>query len=777
MLGLNETHKGKTIALFIFLVFLFLYLITSLLHMDVYGNLLSPINAFICGGILLYSFLKSNRTVKISITFLMYSFACFAWGIADVLWAINVFEGNSPESIPVIWIIYFLTNFFVLISLLIFLVEQFKKWDFVQFAIDLAASVSMIIMVFWILFLHKDISVLSNLVASDFTSLVSVFSDILICISVCSWFLSIRSGNAPMYIRIISFGLVMFALVDIFYYYIEYHGLYVPNTMIDFTYIASLYFIAIGALLKIFNNTSFCLYLTTNIGRRMRWAYLLFYPFIVIIFSITRLVDIRISVSDIIYFAFLIFMYWGFCKYIQISVERESCLKRKNEDLEQRLADQINELKYLANQDTLTALYNRRYFISSIEDAVQSAEQGNLMAILLIDLDRFKTINDTYGHDVGDMVLSKISNRMIEWNKYDATLARLGGDEFAVMFAGKHTQKDIENYCIELIDLCSKPIDTGSLQLNPTMSVGVALVTESACDWKTLLKHADIAMYSAKSQGYNKYQFYDPIIDKNFKQNIEIETLLKKADVNRDFKLFFQPQYSLPELKLVGAEALIRWENKEHGFIPPNVFIPIAEEIDYIFKLGKWVMQQTIQQAYIWNTKFSSELKVGFNISPRQLLDDEFIKLLEILISDVDIDPDWIDAEITESVMIKDGAQVRNVFKMLKKLGVSVSIDDFGSGYSSLSCINKYPYDRIKIDKSLIDHVLSNSSGTNIVKAVINMAHENKIQVIAEGVENNEQLEILTNLGCDQVQGYLLGRPVPVDVFEKLYIINELNNK
>ena len=769
----NKVFIRKTAVLSIFL---FAYFISSLFHSEFWGNFLSPINALISGGILYFAYMKSDHSVKVSLTLLMYSFACFAWGLADVIWAIMYFRGASPENSPIICIIYSLTNAFLLSSMLIFAIEQFKKWDLVQYIIDLTISGFMTIVLFWIMFLQKDLSILKNILSTDFTSVFSILTDILICISIFSWFLSIRSGKIPAFMRIIAFGLVLFAFTDIFYYYIDFTGLYIPNRINDFIYITSLYIIAIGALNKTYYHSSiYNISVNTNTGGRLRWIYLVIYPLIAIFFSVTGLINIKLNTLDIITFAAPILAYWGSCEYVQISIKKEALLKRVNEDLEHLVAKQISELSFLANQDALTTLFNRRYFIAHLSDSIQSIHPSDLLAILIIDIDRFKTFNDTYGHDMGDKVLIELSDRMIRWNHCGATVARLGGDDFAIMFVGRYTQKDIEDYCVQIIDICGKPIDIGNTSLNFTISVGIALISESVGDWKTLMKHADIAMYSAKSQGYNKYQFYNPIIDRNFTQSIEIEALLKQADIEKDFTLFYQPQYSLPDLQLIGAEALIRWENKELGFIPPNVFIPIAEEIDYIFKIGKWVMRETILQAKIWNTMCPMGLKIGFNISPKQFSENEFIKLLDTLISINDLDPEWIDAEITESVMIKDGDHFKNIFRRLKKLGVSVSIDDFGSGYSALNYINKYPFDRIKLDKSLIDNVSPlNPNGNSVVKAAIDMAHANGIVVIAEGAESYEQLKILIELGCDQVQGYLLGRPVPADVFEQLYIISTL---
>ena len=237
------------------------------------------------------------------------------------------------------------------------------------------------------------------------------------------------------------------------------------------------------------------------------------------------------------------------------------------------------------------------------------------------------------------------------------------------------------------------------------------------------------------------------------------------------FELFYQPQFALPGKELIGAEALIRWNNPEHGYIPPNIFIPIAEQIDYILKIGKWVMQETFRQSIAWNKLYGIRLKIGFNISPKQLKDEGFVSLVKSLVKESGVTPEWIDAEITESIMMDDIGLVNDTFSAFHELGISVSIDDFGSGYSALGYLNKYPFDRVKIDKSLIDNVnAQNISGANVVRAAINMAHASGIVSIAEGVETQEQLEILGELGCDQVQGYVLGRPVPAEVFEQRYI-------
>jgi diguanylate cyclase (GGDEF)-like protein len=543
----------------------------------------------------------------------------------------------------------------------------------------------------------------------------------------------------------------------------------------DFAYILALDSIAFGALWKTHKNQpQYDLEKVTNVGARTKWVYLLIYPAAAILLYVTGIVEIDLDFRDIATFLVLTLFYMWFSKYYQLSVENTRLLdneKRNNEILEQRVAEQVRELTFLANQDTLTTLYNRRYFLHCLDESIKSKRQNESLALLLFDLDRFKIINDNYGHDVGDRILIELSGRLVEWNNRGATIARLGGDEFVILLVGKYSRKYIESVCEEIIKNCSKPFTIDGRILEVSISMGVALYSPDAADGKALMKNADISMYRAKSQGYNKYQFYDPLFSYEMSRNAKLEALLKRADVEKDFELYYQPQFSLPSLELIGAEALLRWKNQEHGYIPPDVFIPVAERIDYIYKLGKWVIKETIRQAAIWNNYRSISIQIGFNISPKQLNDDRFIDDMRNIIAETEINTNWLDAEITESIMISDKERVEIVFRMLKALGISISIDDFGSGYSALGYLNEYPFDRIKIDKSLIDNISSyNTSGTSIVRAAITMAKAVSIKTIAEGVETPEQLEMLIELGCDQAQGYLLGRPVPADIFEQRFI-------
>jgi diguanylate cyclase (GGDEF)-like protein len=751
------------------------YLIASVFQVQLWGNILSPINALASSGILLFAYLRSAKGNFARFSLLLYSIAAFFWGAADIAWAVMDSYGNDPASNPVIWVIYSLPNLFIVLSLLAFAVKQFSKWNFVQICVD-ALIIGLMFMVFiWIVYLNKDASIFQTMMQSDFTSLFSIISDIIIFIGVFLWFLSVRTGKIPNYIIIIACGAVLFAFSDMLYYYIDFRGLYIPNSLIDFSYALSLYVMAFGALFKTYKSSEeFDAKSLTNIGLKSRWGYLLAFPFLTVLLDVTGVAYIDLNFMDIATYAVLIFLYIAFSKYVQLSIENDRLLtiqKLNNETLEQRVADQVKELKYLANQDTLTSLYNRRYFMNYLEESIKTIREKETLALLLLDMDRFKTINDSYGHDAGDKVLVELANRMTEWNNYGAIIARLGGDEFGLIFIGRYTQRVIDGFCAQITEFCNKPVNISGNVLDVTISIGVAMLSPDANEANVLMKNADIAMYQAKAQGYNRYQFFDSLLSQDMINSNKIEMLLKQVDIEKDFELYYQPQFSLPDKKLLGAEALIRWKNAQYGYIPPNIFIPVAEKIEYIAKIGKWVLKQSMRQAMAWNHHQSIPIKVGINISPRQLNEDAFIGVLKTLIMNADVNTAWLDAEITESTMIEETDKVYAVFDALKSLGISISIDDFGSGYSALSYLNKYPFDRIKIDKSLIDNISSyNISGVHIVKSIITMAKSIGIKTIAEGVETEDQLDVLMELGCDQVQGYLLGRPVPAQEFENKFM-------
>ena len=373
------------------------YLFTSLSENQLWGNILSPLNAIFCAGILLFAYLWSDKNQH-STFFLPLSIACIIWFTADVAWAAMEWAGTDPSASPVIWVIYSLTNLFIGLALLIFAIQQFNKWSFVQICVDLLMINLMILVFVWTVFLNKDISILKLLLQLDFTSLASIIIDILIFAGVFLWFLSIRSGKIPVYIIITACGAVLFAFVDMLYYHIDFRGLYIPNSLIDFAYALSLFVMALGALWRIYKTPAELEIKTmNNVGLKSRWGYLLAFPLFTFLLEGMGVVTRNFGFLDLVSYAILIFLYMTFSKYVQLSIENERLLKIQklnNETLEQRVKEQVKELAYLANQDTLTSLYNRRYFMNCLEESIKSIRPKETLSLIIYDLDRFKTIKD-----------------------------------------------------------------------------------------------------------------------------------------------------------------------------------------------------------------------------------------------------------------------------------------------------------------------------------------------------------------------------------------------
>ncbi len=735
-------------------------------------NILSPVNVLFAAAILFFAYLKTDHKIKVSITFLLFSIACLIAGIADILRAVLILRKIIPEENVVLSSIYLLSSSFIFTAVLIIIINQFHGWDRIQLGVDLLSIGYLTVYLVWILFFRKDIEVFKGLMKFDITIIPSMAIDIFIGVCTISWFISQRKGDSPTFLYIIATGLLTYAFVDMLNYYLTFTHLNFPIRFIFFLYTLSLCIIAFASLWKSFKaNSPLDISVLKNIGANRRWVALLFFPSFMVIAVLTGFSPVRLGASEFFAVGGAILFYWAASKYIQVSLEKEALLTQNNEMLEKKVNEQVEKLMFLANQDSLTKLYNRNYAYNYLEEVMLKKSESETVTLFIVDLDRFKMINDTFGHDIGDYILIEVANRLNEWNKYDAVIARIGGDEFTLMLTGEYSKEDIETFSEEIIKKCTEPIKIRKDVINLTVSIGAAITETDTHTAKQLMQNADIAMFRAKSKGYNEYQIYDAYISQDFKMAARIEALLRQSDTEKDFVLYYQPQYLLSDLTLIGAEALIRWESHEHGFIPPNIFIPIAEKIGYIIDIGKWVMSAAIRQSIIWNQVYNRQLKIGFNVSPKQLSNGSFIDIINTLIVDSGIDPEWIDAEITESIMIDEGKEIDKIFKFMKKKCISVSIDDFGSGYSSLGSLNKYSFDRVKIDKTLIDNLSSgNETGKHVVEAAINFAHAANIKVIAEGVETQEQLDILKELGCDQVQGYFLGRPVPADVFLSMYI-------
>ena len=425
-------------------------------------------------------------------------------------------------------------------------------------------------------------------------------------------------------------------------------------------------------------------------------------------------------------------------------------------------------LEHQATHDTLTGLANRSLLNDRIAQAIALARRSRRqVAVALLDLDHFKHINDAYGHSAGDALLKEIALRLRQCVRETDTVARLGGDEFVVVLTDLARTEDAEQVAQKMVEALAAPIRIDARELYVGASIGLALYPRDGEHGEILLRNADMAMYRVKEHGRNSVRSYSPDLGDKALDRIDMETALRRAVEREEFVLHYQPKVDVVSGRVVGAEALVRWEQPGIGLTHPGEFIPLAEETGLILQIGSWVMQEAFRQQAAWRSAGLAPLKISINLSARQFRQEDLPDLVQYALVATDADPKAFIFEMTESMVMHDVETALLTLRALKQLGITLSLDDFGTGYSSLSYLRRFPIDEVKIDRSFINELHHNEDDAAIAAAVVAMAHTLGLSVVAEGVEITAQLEALQRLGCNEVQGYLLGRPMEPAAFER----------
>ncbi|MBI5040748.1 MAG: EAL domain-containing protein [Gammaproteobacteria bacterium] len=447
-----------------------------------------------------------------------------------------------------------------------------------------------------------------------------------------------------------------------------------------------------------------------------------------------------------------------------------------SQDISERVVFE-EKLARLAYYDPLTGLPNRRLFHDRLSQALARAERHDkLVAVLFLDLDRFKNINDTLGHLFGDLLIQAAAKRLLEVVRKDDTVARLGGDEFTLVLTDISNVEDAAQVAQKLVELFSKPFHLGEHEVFISTSIGITIYPFDDSDIENLIKNADTAMYHAKSNGRNTYEFFTPHLHADAPERLALETALRKALHTGELEVCYQPQVRIhyqPQIdrftgQIVGAEALLRWQHPELGLIYPERFIPLAEETGLIIPIGEGVLRATCLQHHAWKKAGLPPMRVSVNLSARQLQHPDIVAQVTKVLDETHIDPAFLELEITERMIIHNTDEVAARLREFKAMGILISIDDFGTGHSSLSNLRTLPIDEVKIDKSFIHDITHNEQNAAIADAVIDMAHKLGLRVVAEGVELEEQLIYLHDRDCDVMQGYYFSRPLPATDFETL---------
>jgi diguanylate cyclase len=425
-------------------------------------------------------------------------------------------------------------------------------------------------------------------------------------------------------------------------------------------------------------------------------------------------------------------------------------------------AELVGRLAHQARYDSLTGLPNRALFQDRLERAVAGATRQNAdLAVLFMDLDGFKIINDTLGHHTGDLALIEVARRLEQHLRQSDTVAHMGGDEFAVILSDLSDPEDTMRVARKLLRAFGQPVCVSGHEMTVTASIGVSLFPRDGQNAESLARHAGVALYQAKQDGKNDVRFFSPEMNAAALDRVLLEAKLHGALERGELSLHYQPQCEAATGRVLSFEALLRWTHPELGSVPPDRFIPVAEDCGLIVPIGAWVLEEAARQVAAWRKDGFDDLRVAVNVSPVQFVRDDFTVHIEEMLERYGLEGRHLEIELTERLIVRDLKRASKRLSALRALGVTVSIDDFGAGYSSLSYLTHLPVDVLKVDRSFINALSTDSDASRIIQAIVSLAHAFGLSVVAEGVETDAQLQVLNALGCERTQGYLLGRPMP----------------
>ncbi len=454
----------------------------------------------------------------------------------------------------------------------------------------------------------------------------------------------------------------------------------------------------------------------------------------------------------------------------------ERALRQQLDSLEQDVSERTRslesankQLRHLATHDALTSLPNRILLDDRMSQCIEQAKRvGEGFAVCVLDLDRFKHVNDSLGHRAGDEILKQVARRLQNVGRGADTVARIGGDEFVMILGQARSPDDAARVGSKIVEEMREPIQVGVLDVHIAVSIGIAFYPADGATVETLYAHADAAMYCAKQRGGSAVECYSSSMNLATENRVRYEADLHRALNLQQFELHYQPKVSALTKQMHSVEALIRWRHPVDGLVPPDRFIPLAEESGLIVSIGEWVLREACRQVRAWQDLGLPAMRVAVNVSALQFRRLDLVETVQRALSDAGVDARYLEIELTETALMSNPEESVEILERLSRMGVIVSVDDFGTGYSSMSYLRRFPIDKLKIDRSFINHLMTSADDASIVRAIISLAHGLRLKVVAEGVETAEQVACLQKLGCDQFQGFYFSRPVTATAFEEL---------
>lgn len=765
------SNDNQTSFLFISVLFC-AYVVSYFIASGFYEDIITTLFDFMI-TLFIFLRLKETRNLKTYWIYILLGLTC--WVISDTMWMLYGkvdFLKQFLSKVNFIQISYVVSYFMFAFSAFYILIKNLKNLFLMQVFVD-SASISAIYFSFmW--FMIFDRSLTQVLSQKDFFNLSYIAIDLfMFCTSFVVFFL-LKFSRRRLSIFLCLIALIAISVYDIF------------TTTMDF-WIDGISFFGYDIVFKVIFFMLFVATLHLREGEanlkfralRNDFDKILIQKLFVFAVLLTIMILYSWKINLTWLFSILVtLLAYGALSYTFSNVRKMDILIKREMHIKKVLNNQIENkvkefeetnrnLQKISKYDYLTNALNRQYFLARLEEMIKSKALGEKIDIYSIDINNFKAINDSYGHYIGDDVIVKLALNIESILPPENSLfARSGGDDFIVVIK-QNEDIHCREFLYYLLKAISEPIVVYEYKIILDAKVGISSTKTSEILADDLIMQSEAALETAKQDPLQKYVFYSDIKSKIQDKNY-IEVLLNSINFDEEFELKFQPQYLIKNKKIVGAEALVRWNSPIKGPVDQVKFIPIAEQSSIINAIGKWVAKEAIKQMAIWNKKYNTNLKIGINISPKQVDNVNFASKILSYIDEYEIDPSCVDIEITEASLVNAEEMMQSALSEFSNRGVCISIDDFGTGFSSMSYIKKYPMSRLKIAKELIDNIAKNDIDKDVVKSVITLAKNIELKTIAEGVEDETQLEILRELGCDEVQGYLWGKPMSAKDFEEL---------